>query len=402
MRRLYRRVVIESPFGGPTPEAQEENLRYLRACMRDCLDRGEAPYASHGLYTQPGVLDDWDPQEREKGILAGFEWRSVAQATIVYADRGITKGMRAGIRKATELQSNGTFDHYVEYRFLGGEWSALGGPEEIRKHLDHLLDGEEPKHRHLALVTGPHPSPRTMHVMPTPAELSMAHVSMVKKVESPTGPSGFEDGGSQQDALATQPFVRLEVPNGPRAESYERAMKPHRLCENCATLEHRHTYAQHRDGGSCSACECRQFATFARKPPHVPGCIVPNCPGCDDGDPVSEDEMNATVGAGVPSRSYTRSVAEQAAANAQLDRISEATRFAENRMIKDAQKFEGEFGEVPAGRMSDGKVPTLDPHLNYRHESDRPLTLDEVKDALKKGGDERTEAEKTIKRPPRH
>lgn len=46
-----RLVIIESPFAGDVVR----NLRYLRACMRDCLRRGEAPYASHALYTQPGV-----------------------------------------------------------------------------------------------------------------------------------------------------------------------------------------------------------------------------------------------------------------------------------------------------------------------------------------------------------
>ena len=48
------RVIIESPFAGDV----DRNLRYARAAMRDCLLRGESPYASHLLYTQPGVLND--------------------------------------------------------------------------------------------------------------------------------------------------------------------------------------------------------------------------------------------------------------------------------------------------------------------------------------------------------
>lgn len=47
-------VIIESPYAGDV----DRNLEYLRAAMRDCLKRGEAPFASHALYTQPGVLDD--------------------------------------------------------------------------------------------------------------------------------------------------------------------------------------------------------------------------------------------------------------------------------------------------------------------------------------------------------
>lgn len=64
------RVVVESPYAGDV----ERNLRYLRAALRDCLLRGEAPYASHAIYTQPGVLDDDIPSERTRGIHAGLAW----------------------------------------------------------------------------------------------------------------------------------------------------------------------------------------------------------------------------------------------------------------------------------------------------------------------------------------
>lgn len=115
-----RLVVVESPFAGNV----ELNLRYLRACMADCLARGEAPFASHGLYTQPGVLDDSDPAQRKLGMDAGFAWRGVAAATVVYADLGISNGMRAGIADASRLCRGPVHDHGVEIRLLGGEWSA--------------------------------------------------------------------------------------------------------------------------------------------------------------------------------------------------------------------------------------------------------------------------------------
>jgi hypothetical protein len=107
-----RRVIIESPFAGDV----ERNLRYLRASMRDCLLRGEAPFASHALYTQPGVLDDGDPASRTRGIDAGFAWRSLANATVVYTDLGTTPGMSAGIKSAQAME------HVVEYRTLGEGW----------------------------------------------------------------------------------------------------------------------------------------------------------------------------------------------------------------------------------------------------------------------------------------
>ena len=106
------RVCIESPFAGDV----ERNLRYLRACMADCIARGEAPYASHGLYTQPGVLDDDDPAERTLGIAAGFAWAEVASKRVVYMDLGMSKGMLAGIRHAEELNQP------VEERWLGVAW----------------------------------------------------------------------------------------------------------------------------------------------------------------------------------------------------------------------------------------------------------------------------------------
>lgn len=89
-------VIIESPYAGDV----EANVEYARRCVRDSLARGEAPIASHLLYTQPGILNDDKPEERQWGIDAGLAWRSVAQASVVYTDRGITKGMEYGITAA--------------------------------------------------------------------------------------------------------------------------------------------------------------------------------------------------------------------------------------------------------------------------------------------------------------
>jgi hypothetical protein len=92
-------VIIESPYAGNV----ETNLRYLRAAMRDCLLRGEAPYASHGFYTQPGVLDDNDPAERSLGINAGFVWGRLALKRNIYTDRGVSGGMDLGVEEAKKI-----------------------------------------------------------------------------------------------------------------------------------------------------------------------------------------------------------------------------------------------------------------------------------------------------------
>ena len=106
-----RRVIIESPYAGDV----EANVSYARRAMRDCLLRGEAPFASHLLYTQSGVLDDLKADERALGIEAGLVWGSLAEATVVYADKGVSAGMQQGIDRAI---SEG---RPVEYRYLGDD-----------------------------------------------------------------------------------------------------------------------------------------------------------------------------------------------------------------------------------------------------------------------------------------
>lgn len=95
--RIIRLVILESPYAGDVAA----NVEYARACLRDSLLRGESPIASHLLYTQPGVLDDLIPSERQRGIDAGLAWKAVAHASVVYTDRGITRGMQDGIDAAT-------------------------------------------------------------------------------------------------------------------------------------------------------------------------------------------------------------------------------------------------------------------------------------------------------------
>lgn len=103
-----RKVLVESPYKGNV----EGNLCYLRAAMRDCLHRGEAPFASHALYTQDGVLDDGVPEERKLGIEAGLAWGAVADATVVYTDLGVTEGMKIGIKNAVDA------GRIIEFRLL--------------------------------------------------------------------------------------------------------------------------------------------------------------------------------------------------------------------------------------------------------------------------------------------
>ena len=106
-----RLVIIESPYAGKTPEEVASNVEYARRALRDSLQRGESPIASHLLLTQ--VLDDTNMDERTLGIKAGLAWRRAADASVVYTDRGISTGMQFGIVTA---EASGL---PVEYRQIG-------------------------------------------------------------------------------------------------------------------------------------------------------------------------------------------------------------------------------------------------------------------------------------------
>lgn len=111
-------VLVESPFAGDI----ERNLAYARAAMADCFKRGEYPFASHLLYTQPGVLRDDVAAERHLGISAGLAWGVHAGLTAVYRDFGISPGMKAGIHAANLVGRR------VEYRSLAGWASREAAP----------------------------------------------------------------------------------------------------------------------------------------------------------------------------------------------------------------------------------------------------------------------------------
>lgn len=91
-----QRVILESPYSGDVIR----NTEYARKCMLDSILRGEAPIASHLLYTQ--CLDDLKPEQRTLGMTAGFAWYPVAQKCVVYTDYGISRGMTVGIQEATK------------------------------------------------------------------------------------------------------------------------------------------------------------------------------------------------------------------------------------------------------------------------------------------------------------
>jgi len=96
-----KRVLIESPFKSDDPITARIYKNYLSRAIFHSLAMGEAPFASHGFYTQ--YLDDEIDEERKQGMSAGFAWGEVADIIAVYADYGISYGMSAGILKWKSL-----------------------------------------------------------------------------------------------------------------------------------------------------------------------------------------------------------------------------------------------------------------------------------------------------------
>lgn len=156
------RVIIESPFAGKAENEEEadrqtyRHMQYLRACMKDCLQNDEAPYASHGLYTQPNVLDDKIPEERERGILAGFKWGECGARRKFYVDCGMSSGMKWGMKAAEELGQP------IDVVKLGDDWEQTSGgvvvspalAAELRHALRELDRNKQPDHVNAEYMDG--------------------------------------------------------------------------------------------------------------------------------------------------------------------------------------------------------------------------------------------------------
>lgn len=107
-----RRVIVESPYKADSEAERLANIEYAKRAIYDSLCRGEAPLASHVLYASTGILNDADAQDRACGMAAGWAWLDVADAMVLYLDRGFSSGMVDAIRNAPKGMK-------VEVRFIG-------------------------------------------------------------------------------------------------------------------------------------------------------------------------------------------------------------------------------------------------------------------------------------------
>ena len=97
-------VIIESPYAG---EHKTNNLIYLQECIHYSVNSGEAPFASHRMYT--GALNDDVPEERKLGIEAGYCWMNLAKKVIFCVDEGMSEGMKKALITAVKLEKDIVF-----------------------------------------------------------------------------------------------------------------------------------------------------------------------------------------------------------------------------------------------------------------------------------------------------
>ena len=102
-----KKVIIESPYAGDN----KRNVEYGRRCLKDSLEKEEAPFASHLFY--PQVLDDMNITERELGIRCGLSWSEDADAVAFYVDYGMSKGMEEALSHHNARQTK------IEIRTIG-------------------------------------------------------------------------------------------------------------------------------------------------------------------------------------------------------------------------------------------------------------------------------------------
>lgn len=139
MTTLLRCVILESPYRGHG-ETEDEiasrtrwNVDYARLCLRNSILRGEAPIASHLLYTQPSVLDDNVPSERALGIACGLAWLPRASYSVFYTDHGWSTGMLSALH-----DHNLRYSYPFKIRSLKGS-NAVQLPATLDEGLEFLL-----------------------------------------------------------------------------------------------------------------------------------------------------------------------------------------------------------------------------------------------------------------------
>lgn len=232
-----KRVVVESPYAGDSAMAVARNIRYARRALQDSLMRGEAPFASHLLYTQDGVLDDGVPVERRLGLAAGEAWRAAAELSAFYVDLGWSRGMLAAKERCFVLGLPWE-ERHVPRRWAEESWQDLNGD---RPPFVQLLDGRyvrqglpnPPGFRVEKLVI---PTDATAATMEALRECGYTPVEELSAEEAAALMVGL-DGPRFEVAFTTEPSDEVDYSGclavGVAGHHSEEYGEPHGLCRWC-------------------------------------------------------------------------------------------------------------------------------------------------------------------------
>lgn len=111
IRQPKKAAVIITPFAAEDYSKAAAVKRYGDRCIKDSVQRGESPVASHLFYYD--VLNVKNPIERDIGLLSQLTWIPKCDIVVVYVDFGITPAMRVAINVA-QLKSK-----KLEFRTIG-------------------------------------------------------------------------------------------------------------------------------------------------------------------------------------------------------------------------------------------------------------------------------------------
>lgn len=89
-----QRVVVESPYAGDIAA----NTAYAQTACKDCMRKGEIPFASHLFF--PQFLDETNQVQRDIGIAAGYCFWKEFDKIVFYIDRGISPGMAKALERS--------------------------------------------------------------------------------------------------------------------------------------------------------------------------------------------------------------------------------------------------------------------------------------------------------------
>ena len=179
-----RRVLIESPYAAPTFEQTQEHVRYTRLAIRDALYKGEAPLASHVLYTQQNVTDDTIEAERNLGIDAGIAWYAKSQGCRVYTDCGLSNGVKYGIKRAKKDNIQ------IEFRTVTGWHSDIITADAL---VTHTYGRKTPKlqRKHEKLPCLVLTTPQQRHWSENDPDVTFTCACMIDSLDKKEAPLAF-------------------------------------------------------------------------------------------------------------------------------------------------------------------------------------------------------------------